>query len=462
MIFTPDEVRALFDIVDLRLAEIIVDVLGKEYLSDEDKTLLKKFNFDLKTAIDEVPPYQQAYLFGRLSSVLNPNQLQSLEYKDLKSYIEKNQYKQPSQRDLAEYKAASLRTYSYLKGMGTRVKETLSNSISQEELKRTIEERRREDLSIVKEEIKRGIVEKRTIQNIVSDIGHQTEDWNRDWGRIVETEMQNIYCIGKSQTIIDDHGIDSLVYKEVFVGACKHCIKAYTTQGVGTKPRIFKMSSLLLNGDNIGRKVKDWKPVLGTMHPFCANSPYIEITTFDGPKYIKDIKVGDVVLTHLNRYKKVVRTFKRMLTEDFKEGVYDVYYLIEDESNEGIWKEEGIHRFTGNHNFFVNGKEKQLKDIVVGDLLQYRKGVKVKVSSILEIPKENYGDFLYNFEVQDDHSYYAENIAVSNCRCDLRYIPEGYVWDEESQSFVPPKNYERKVERKSKVKITVGDKVFEV
>lgn len=33
-------------------------------------------------------------------------------------------------------------------------------------------------------------------------------------------------------------------------------------------------------------------------------SGYTEIQTFDGPKWIKDIKVGDLVLTHKNRYKK--------------------------------------------------------------------------------------------------------------------------------------------------------------
>lgn len=462
MIFTPNEIQALFDIVDRRLAEVVANVLGKEFLSFEDKTLLKRFDFDLKAAIEKVPPYQQAYLFGRLSSVLKPNQLQSLDYVDLISYIDKNQYKQPNSRDLAEYKAAATRSYSYLKGMGTRVKETLSNSISEEELKLAVEERRREDIKVVKNELVQGVLEKRSIQKIVSNIGHQLNDWNRDWGRIVETEMQNIYCLGKAQTIMDKNGTDALVYKQVFPGGCKHCIQAYTTQGIGSKPRIFKISSLIANGDNIGRKVKDWKAVLGTMHPFCTNSPYIEITTFDGPKYIKDIKVGEIVLTHLNRYKRVTKTFKRRMPKDFKEGVFDVYYVIEDEERKEGYREDGVHRFTGNHNFFVNGKKKEVKHIKIGDVLQYRGNVKVKVVFILEIPKENYGEFLYNFEVEGDHSYYAENIAVSNCRCELMYIPKGYVWDEENNSFRPPKNYERKVERTSKVKITVGDKVFEI
>ena len=48
------------------------------------------------------------------------------------------------------------------------------------------------------------------------------------------------------------------------------------------------------------------------------------------------------------------------------------------------------------------------------------------------------------------------------CRCQLRYLPKGYVWDEERQIFAPPKDYKPKIERRSKVKIYVGDKIFEV
>ena len=41
---------------------------------------------------------------------------------------------------------------------------------------------------------------------------------------------------------------------------------------------------------------------LGTFY-----SGFIEIQTFDGPKWIKDIKVGDLVLTNQQKYKKIVK-----------------------------------------------------------------------------------------------------------------------------------------------------------
>lgn len=48
------------------------------------------------------------------------------------------------------------------------------------------------------------------------------------------------------------------------------------------------------------------------------------------------------------------------------------------------------------------------------------------------------------------------------CRCELKYVPEGWIWNEEKKQFTPSKTFERKVERKSKIHITVGDKVFDV
>lgn len=47
-------------------------------------------------------------------------------------------------------------------------------------------------------------------------------------------------------------------------------------------------------------------------------------------------------------------------------------------------------------------------------------------------------------------------------RCTLEVVPEGYVWNEDKKDFVLPEKTERKVERKSKVSITFGDKKYEV
>lgn len=316
MIFTPEEIQRLFDIIDYRLARIVADVLGGDALKPEDKELLKRNGYDWAKELKKIPPYYQSFLFGRLSGVLTPAQLRSVDYRDFLLFVERNQFKELSTREKAVYNAAATRTYSYIKTMGQRMRDILSNAISQEDVKLLTEQQRQLELGTIKKEITEGVLKRRSVQSIISNIGHSLNDWNRDWGRIVETEMQGIYQIGIAETIMSEHGLDALVYKEVFPGACKHCLRLYTTNGSGSKPRLFKLVDLIANGDNIGRKAKDWAPTLQGIHPFC--------------------------------------------------------------------------------------------------------------------------------------------------RCQLRYLPKGYVWDEERQIFAPPKDYKPKIERRSKVKIYVGDKTFEV
>ena len=92
MLFTPEEIQQLFFIVDYRIARVIADVLGKDYLSPDDIDVLKRFDFDLKTEILKIPPYWQAFIFGRLAAILSPAQLSSLNFDDLRQYVEKEQY----------------------------------------------------------------------------------------------------------------------------------------------------------------------------------------------------------------------------------------------------------------------------------------------------------------------------------------------------------------------------------
>lgn len=220
MIFTPNEIQRLFGIIDFRLAKIVADVLGVEQLTPEDKILLEKNKVEWRKELGKISPYYQSYLFGKLSGVLSPSQLRSIDYSDFSKYIDKKQFKTLSIAEKAMFNAAASRTYAYIKSMGSRMKDILNNSISQEEIKILAETQRQLEHTTIKREMIEGVLKKKSVQSIVSEIGHSLEDWNRDWGRIVETEMQGIYQIGVAQQIMENHGADALVYKEVYPQAC--------------------------------------------------------------------------------------------------------------------------------------------------------------------------------------------------------------------------------------------------
>ena len=311
MLFTLDQIQQITGIIDFHSSYLIFQVLGKESLSPFDKITLEQNGIDIASLVDKFPPYWQSYIFGRLTAQLNNYQAGKIEYNDFLKYIQRGQYIPLSNTEKQSYEIARQKSYGHIKGLGDKIKSQV-NDIITEEVYRT-----REDYEkIIGDEIKRGVADRKSIQSIVSEIGHRTGEWNRDWGRIVETEMQDIFNRGRAEQIKNDKGSDVLVYKEVYPKACRHCIRLYLTNGVGSQPKLFSLQELEANGTNIGLKVNDWKPTISPCHP--------------------------------------------------------------------------------------------------------------------------------------------------HCRCDLNYLPKDYVWDEEKKRFDVPKNYTPKVARTSKVKITVGDKVFEV
>ena len=87
------------------------------------------------------------------------------------------------------------------------------NGVITEEVERSRESYEK----IIGDELKRGVQDRKSINSIVSEIGHKTNEWNRDWGRIVETEMQDIFNKGRAEQIRKDKGGETLVYKEVYI-----------------------------------------------------------------------------------------------------------------------------------------------------------------------------------------------------------------------------------------------------
>ena len=60
MIFTPEEIQKLYDIIDYRLARIVADVMGDELLTPEDKSLLRRYGYKWRREIEKLPPYFQS------------------------------------------------------------------------------------------------------------------------------------------------------------------------------------------------------------------------------------------------------------------------------------------------------------------------------------------------------------------------------------------------------------------
>lgn len=154
-----------------------------------------------------------------------------------------------------------------------------------------------------------------------------------------------------------------------------------------------------------------------------GGSPCFEEDTFvytsDGYKCIKDIKVGDYVLTHANRYCKVLRTGHKIAT---------TYCLC--------FKDCLPVRVTANHPYLIYNEDirwKPVSELKQGDYA-------IKPSAAFDVTCEQvpslalqmnssqlYYEYegicdgqpnrvVYNLEVEHDNSYTANNLIVHNCQ----------------------------------------------
>lgn len=669
MLFTEDEIKKILTNIDLAVVKMVAQVLGKDYLTIEDIALLKKKGVDLIKLIPKFPSHYQAFLFGRVSAAVGTNATAQMSYSEFTAFLSKMGLFEPTAREMAFYKVAANKTYTHIKGFADRIKNDVRASISAEELSYLQAQEQAKADATLRKEMLEGTFEKRSVKKITSNLANQMNDWQRDWGRIVETESQDIYNLGRAEIMMEEDP-DPLVYFDVFPGACRHCIRLYLTGGIGSQPRVFRLSELMANGTNYGVKSKDWKATIHPVHPFCFNSPSTKIFTIAGWKNISEIKYGDLVLTHKNRFRKVLKTYKREVSGS--EEIYNVEFEVL--TRYGKRTTKVLKRITGNHPVLLNGEWKEIQYAKVGDkfeikgvecescgkliqvlpiknynldicgsctnsisakeqfekypwireynskcaskqmkdrykkmskedkrklTLNARKKVKEnhpegygwllesrsksnstngkgrtfmekKLSYFLKrigiefelgkfipnngkfennvrgyfpdifIPKfniilevdgekwhrnkkeydatrdcdlkreygfetfrfseteirengkevyaklkllfknhsgkfhgleakitkiervESFSKYLFNFAVEEDESYIADGVVVHNCRCDLRYLPKGYVWNPDTRQFEPPKDYQRKVERKSRAKITIGNKEYSV
>ena len=264
MLFTTHQIAELLKLIDLQTVYLIGRNLGEEALTNDDKELLKEFGIDMDSIVVSYPPYLKAFLFGRLAALLSEQQGTQVTYDNFVKYIKSVEMEPLTRREKAEYEISRQKTYYHIKSFGERIKSNVSDVIINEDQSVRLEEER-----VLSGEISRGILERKSLQSIVSNVGRKLKRWNVDWTKIVNTELQDIYNHGVAASIVKKHGAEQKVYKDTYAGACRWCIKLHTSSGIGSEPIVFTMDDLYANGSNIGLPKEQWKATVGPIHPFC-------------------------------------------------------------------------------------------------------------------------------------------------------------------------------------------------
>lgn len=283
MFLTPEQLRDVMAIVDRHHNAFIANFVSPSALPPETLAKLEAAGI----VKPQVQGIRDAYMFGVLAANLPSGGGPTVSYAQLADRLARN----PFPLSAVEKQAVSVAQMSagqYISGLGAKVQTQVGQAIMQADKaaqrRRTQADRGRADANGVmmvtdpataaadsaayKQVIAEGIQQRKQLGSIVSDLGHATGEWARDLERVAVTETQNAMQQGTANVIAAQHGEDARVAKLAANNCCDQCRRLYVDSTTG-KPVIFALKDLQANGDNYGRKARDWRPVVGSTHPNC-------------------------------------------------------------------------------------------------------------------------------------------------------------------------------------------------
>jgi hypothetical protein len=325
-VVTPAQLRDLRQIIEDYHQAFIAGTIGPDTLKPADVQRLidagilpADIGYTFQPGVRELPPaamnaIEDAYRYGHVLAASR-----TLDEKRLRGKITYDQF-------VTEYAPrtpltpAELNAIEWLKhsaateivGLGNRVADNFATTAIEADA-----ELRRKYMGLIREALEENVERRDTWRKLASDLGHKTGDWARDFGRIAATEKSKAMQEGVASGLIKEYGDpeDVRVAKLPNPGACPDCVRLHYTAGEGSTLRIFKLSELVGNGTNVGKKRAAWEATVGPVHPWCLPAGAM-VTTVRGHVPIERIRVGDEVLTHRGRFRRVQRLSQRFYRGD--------------------------------------------------------------------------------------------------------------------------------------------------
>lgn len=243
---------------------------------------------------------RNAFLYGKLMALSTDPDTASMSYEEFKDYVKEQGIPLTEPEKLAQRFAAQSGA-RFVTSLGDKIQ----TAVTQEAIRLATAS---------------NINKRESLQKLRSDLGWMKQDWERDWDRVAITEKHNAMQSGVANSYKSRFGDDVLVFKRTMPDACQHCKRLHNDPD--GFPRIFRLNELEANGTNVGKKVAEWKPVVGAIHPNCFPAGTL-ITTTGGQVPIEDIRPGGHVISHDGSTQKVSHFWAQSIDEELLKVSFD-------------------------------------------------------------------------------------------------------------------------------------------
>lgn len=217
-----------------------------------------------------------AYKYGKLG-VLQGKDLSTMSESDVKNLMRNIKLTKPQQYSIEH---AKIKAQQSIDSITQRITSGIVTAAVQSDLSMW---------QAVKETIPSAVENNTPRYKVIQELREKTGDMMRDWHRVAHTEMWDAKLQGEAEAIMNDESPfssekgETLVFKRPAHNCCNKCRQLYLERD-GVTPRVFKLSDLMANGTNYGKKQADWLPTLGILHPNCMCTLNVmpKDTEFDG------------------------------------------------------------------------------------------------------------------------------------------------------------------------------------
>lgn len=261
---TTKQVLELFSIIENNGAVFIAQTLGPDYLTTQEIERLRRMGINPKSLyLPQRDFITQQFYLGLISDAMGKD-IKGVKYEDIVKNLKAGAYIPQTFKEKATIESIRKQFLGDIKSINGKIFSDLTGIINNDEIKN-----RKAYEEVIRNEIEQGTLKRKTYREIANEIHHKTGDWSRNFDRIVQYVGHQAFDEGRAALYEKQDGENAQVYKDVYPGACKHCIRLYLKSGIGSEPKVFKLTELRANGNNIGRKVAELKPVIGSTHNHC-------------------------------------------------------------------------------------------------------------------------------------------------------------------------------------------------
>ena len=272
MVISKQTIERIKRILKKNYAKLAMGVLGAQNLSDEEKFYLQREGVDLENHE------------SLMEALYNYNYINDVQETDKPDGLEEAlaQQSHPSAKPKGEAHSSA---YEHLNSNMQHIIEKHRNTmISRIEgyIRDNNNDYKYDALqNLTRPDNMDEMVKEATVGDLKRQLRDMSGDANRNWTRIAVTETSNAIGMGSVDRLVKDNKEKAM--DDVYVyrinpddsATCKYCKSFYIDKD--GSPKVYKMSTILNNGSNYGKKAAQWKPTALATHPNCRDSQLIEL-----------------------------------------------------------------------------------------------------------------------------------------------------------------------------------------